>query len=321
MNNLQQIQGVTFENTNEYDRGQVVGYHSKPSPIFRNKALPVDVQGLKSEDRRVIKMEGEEAVSKYTIGFEIEKTVLFRSAVKEYPLFCGFERDGSCGYEAVTHVLPLLPKSLWRTKVFNMFKQAEKIIDDRYSPSDHKCGGHITIAVDGMSGYELQQAIRKNAGIIYALFRMRLSNNYCRFDIFMDADEPRGLSVHNSSKYRVSKVMTDCLEFRIPSRVQSVKQMMRRYELMYEIVDFSINNPNGSFSTLLKKVTPIIKSMYEGDMEKVNEILSISKSFRKMILTKKVNKEVIRYVDKFRQLDARVYYDRNVYTNNNNEIF
>lgn len=59
--------------------------------------------------------------------------------------------------------------------------------------------------------------------------------------------------------------------------------MFRRYELMYEIVDFSIEKPNGRFSTLLNKVKPIILSMYEGDTAKVDMILSLAKDFYKFV--------------------------------------
>jgi hypothetical protein len=91
--------------------------------------------------------------------------------------------------------------------------------------------------------------------------------------------------------------------------------MMRRYELMYELLDFSINNPNGSHNTFLKKVTPIVKSMYSNDESKVTEIMSLSKSFRKMIITHKVNRDVIAFCDPMRRLDAQKWYDRDLLTN------
>jgi hypothetical protein len=317
MNNLQQIQGVTFENTNDYGRGQVVGYHSKPSPIFRNKALPVDVQGLKSEDRRVIKMDGDEAVSKYTIGFEIEKTRLYRGAVQEYPLFCGFERDSSCGYEAVTHILPLLPKSMWRTKVFNMFKEAERIIDDRYSPSDYSCGGHITIAVDGMTGDELMAKIRPYASILLSVFRKRLTNRYCNGNPQMLPAGAVGINTR-SGKYSVAKNTGFGIEFRIPSRVQSVKQMIRRYELMYEMVDACMNDvPYASF---IRKIKPILLSMYEGETAKVDRLIDLAKHLRKFILTGKVTAQVVAHLEGWGRSSGRYgayrqWYDRNLQRN------
>lgn len=308
--------GIQYQNDHITSRGRVATYHGKPSPREMQKgAKQSDIAALKTADKRNFISVGDDVNAKFTIGFEIEKNQLSRGAVRQYPLFAGFERDGSCGYEAVTNILPLLPAGQWRNKVYNMFVEAGRIIEDAYSPSDYRCGGHITIGVEGMNGYELQQAIRKNAGIIYALFRKRLSNGFCRYDIFMDALNAQGLYVNNPFKYRVSKVMDNCVEFRLPSRVQSVKQMMRRYELFYEIVDFSVNNPNGSYTSLLKKVTPIIKSMYAGDMDKVNEILDLAKAFRTMILTKKVNRKVLPFVDPRNDLDVQQYYDRDLQQN------
>lgn len=283
-------QGIVYTTTGQTERGQVSNYHRKPQPLFLNKTKhAVDVAGLKkAEQRTAIKFEGGDYEAKFTIGFEVEKNQLSRNAVKEYELFCGFERDGSCGYEAVTHVLPLLPAGKWRTKVFDLMHKAEKIIDDRYSPSDRRCGGHITIAADGLTGEQLRAAVRKNSGIILALFRNRLENRYCSGnnrmqDIYAD-------------RYQVSLAKGNCLEFRLPSRFESVKQMMRRYELMYELVNYSVNKPNGSHEAFLKTITPIVVSMYNGDTDKANEVLRLAKLFRTYILKGEVHQDIVRYL-------------------------
>jgi len=237
------------------------------------------VSGLKGADlKTAINFDGADYVSRFTIGFEVEKNELSRNAVREYELFCGFERDPSCGYEAVTHVLPLLPAGKWRTKVFDMMHKAEKIIDDSFSPSNENCGGHITIGVDGLTGRELREAIRKNAGIVLALFKHRLRNSYC-------SNNNRLQDISTGTRYEVALPKGDCLEFRLPSRFESVKQMMRRYELFYELVDFSVNKPNGSHDAFLRRVKPIVLSMYNGEADKVDHIFSVAKRFRKYILT------------------------------------
>ena len=289
------MSGVIYTTTGQRDRAVVQSYHHKPSPLFLNKTKhAVDVAGLKKADQRnAIKFEGQDIEAKFTIGFEVEKNQLHRGAVREYELFCGFERDGSCGYEAVTHVLPLLPSGQWRTKVYDMMHKAEKIIDDRYSPSDRRCGGHITIAVDGMSGDQLREAVRKNSGIIYALFRNRLKNNYCSYNNRMQSYN----ECNNwHSKYQIALVKGNCLEFRVPSRFESVKQMMRRYELFYEVVNFSIATPNGSHDALMRKVQPIITSMYNGDLVKAGEVLGLAKYFRAYILKGEIHQDISQYL-------------------------
>jgi hypothetical protein len=282
--------GIEYKITGQRERGEVAGYHRKPQPLFLNKSkYGVDVSGLKKVDQKAIKFDGIEFASKYTIGFEVEKNQLSRNAVREYELFCGFERDGSCGYEAVTHVLPLLPAGQWRTKVYDMMHKAEKIIDDRFSPSDRRCGGHITIAVDGIDGAELLRQVRKNAGIVLALFRHRLTNRFCGDNRRMETD-------FYGDRYQVALVKGVCLEFRLPSRFESVKQMMRRYELMFHLVDFSIQNPNGSFDTFMKRVQPVILSMYNGDADKANKVMTLAKHFQKYINTGEVSDSIREYL-------------------------
>lgn len=300
--------GLIYKITGNTSRGQVSNYHSKPSPLKLNKTMfKVDIAGLKAiEQRAAIKFDGVEFESKFTIGMEVEKNQLSRGAVREYELFCGFERDGSCGYEAVTHILPLLPAGKWRTKVFDMMHKAEKIIDDRFSPSDKRCGGHITIGVEGMTGDEIREAMRLNTGIILSLFRKRLNTKYCgsnrrlqgigesEIDSWTGCYEYRSNEIH--CKYQTALVKDNCLEFRVPSRFESVKQMMRRYELFYEVINFSINKPNGSHDSLMKIVKPIVLSMYNGDVDKCEEVIRLSKHFRKFILDGTVHQDITEFL-------------------------
>lgn len=290
--------GIIYRNTGERSRGQIAHYHGKPSPLHHGKTPHrADIAGLKkAEQRNVLHFDGSEYSSRFTIGFEIEKNSLHRAAVKEYPLLCGFERDGSCGYEAVTHILPLLPAGQWRNKVFDLFVQAEKIIDDRYSPSNKQCGGHITVAVQGLTGDELREKIRKNCGIILALFRKRLDNSYCNHNRRLQSYSDNSHAGGWHSKYQTALVKGNTLEFRLPSRVESVKQMIRRYELFYEVVNFSINSPSGSHDALLKRIDPIILSMYNGDRDKADEVLRLSKHFRKYIITGERHQDIISFV-------------------------
>jgi len=267
-------------------RGAVHGYHDKPHPLMLSKgAKKMDVANLKSAQKSsLLVMNGSDIDSRFTIGFEVEKNSLSRGAVKVYELFCGFERDGSCGYEAVTHVLPLLPASTWRTKVFDMMHKAQRIIDDSYSPSDNRCGGHITMGVEGMTGDEIREAVRKYSGIVYALFRYRFKSQYCRYNARLEKanswdtpyDERTQFENGWHNKYQVGLAKDNTFEFRLPSKFESVKQMMRRYELMFELLNVSVNKPNTPYKTFLKNIRPLIVSMYEGDEAKADKVIAIS---------------------------------------------
>jgi hypothetical protein len=290
------FQGIVYENTDEWGRDSVQAYHRGPSPRDLSKTShSVDVAGLPSKARRDIITFNGEHTSRFKVGFEIEKNRLHRGAVKEYPLFKGFEHDSSCGvtsgrqgFEAITNILPLLPAGKWRNKVFNMFVQAEKIIEDKYSPSNARCGGHMTLSVDGFTAYEVQQRIRKYSGIMYALYRRRLSNAYCNGDVFMDAENRVGASHY---KYCITKVDGNLLEFRLPTRITGVKQLMRRYELAYEMLSYAFNT-NGTYAKFIEKVRPIIVSMYDGDAEKAEQIIELSFHMQRAIDRKKINSEV-----------------------------
>jgi len=301
------MQGLQFtlqgKGRNKYgdlvSRGQVQGYHLKPHAVDISKgAHRVDIAGLKkAEQRDVILSEGNEFAAKFTLGIEVEKNSLHRSAVKEYPLLCGFERDGSCGYEAVSHILPLLPAGQWRTKVFDLFVQAEKIIDDRYSPSDKRCGGHMTLGVAGMTGDQLREAVRNFSGIVMALFRKRLKNSYCKHNLRMQAwDDNTGHFNGWASKYQMALVKDNVLEFRVVARFQSVKQVMRRYELMYELVNFSVNNPGGSHETFLKRVAPIVLSMYNGNREEADKVIDYARKFQKFINSGAIHPDIAEFL-------------------------
>ena len=280
--------GITYTTTGEQSRSRMNRYHGKPSVLDHSYgATEIDVKNIKSKVTNV-GLRVANYRSNYTIGFEIEKSEFGRGQRKEYALIQGYERDGSCGVEAVTNILPLLPPSQWRNKIFDMVYKAKGIMDDERSPSSQRCGGHITIGVNDMDGHDLNEKVRLNASILLALFRKRLKNGYVKHNLRMqpyyDNDGVRTSHFNGwCRKYQIALVKRNCLEFRVPNRISSYKQMFRRYELMYEIVDFSITKPNGRFDSLLKKAKPIILSMYEGDTAKVDMILSLAKDFRKFV--------------------------------------
>jgi hypothetical protein len=308
--------GINYTLTGERERGIVQNYHRKPDTRFQHVGgKRSDVTGLKKVDAESTLLsytdtDGTESLkSRFSVGFEVEKTALHRGAVKEYELFCGFERDGSCGYEAVTNILPLLPPCTWRTKVYDMMHKATKIIDDRYSPSDKRCGGHVTIAVHDMNGDEIREHVRKYSGLILAMFRNRLSNYYCKQNMNMLSSDESSSDMLNGwhSKYQLALVKGKLLEFRIVSRFQSVKQMMRRYEFFYELVNYAIN-VKGSYANFCKRIRPLLISMYDGDTAKADEMIELSKHMQKMINTGKINKYTKEYADpngyNTRQYDA-----------------
>jgi len=316
--------GVEYTTSGDENRAYVGSYHHCSRVGMRNLNIcaPRDVVGLPRVEQRNVALESSPFISsKFTIGFEIEKNRFHRNAVMEYPLLAGFEEDSSCGttssrrgYEAVTNILPLVAPSVWRNKVFNMFTQAEKIIDDRYSPSNTRCGGHMTIRVEGMTSDELMKRMRKFSGLFYAMFRYRLKNTYCSRNVAMlSSEEGREVANYNDvvggfsigEKYSVVNQKRDGLiEYRLPSRITSVKQLMRRYEIMYQMVNFAVNKPNSTFTSFLKACRPTLRMMYKNNMEcSVEFIERLAIEMQKVIRTNKVHLAVAHFF--LRQSDTR----------------
>ncbi len=300
---------ITYTTEGNDDRGRMLTYgwakrNGLPYRMFDKTPFQHDIKHLPHNELNLttnVTADGE-IESKFTIGFEIEKNSFHRNAVKEYPLFSHFETDGSCGVEAITNVLPLIGRSVWRNKVLSMFSEARDIVSDEFSPSNRDCGGHINLAVKGMSGDELADALRPFSGIIYALYRFRLKRSWCQANIFMDTNEGDWEGLRNHVKYQVCRIESNRVEFRLPSRIKSVTDLNLRYRLMYEIVNYAVNKPNGTHRGLLSKLKPILMMMYNNDAEKVAEVMELSKHFRKMLMTRKINHAVKPFVDQYGRL-------------------
>jgi len=331
MSNLNQVlaqivdtnAGIQYTTTGESIRGRVVGYHQKASPLFLNRgAKKSDVSTLSPRDISNVIM-GDNIQSRFTIGFEVEKNELHRASIKEHELFCGLETDSSCGYEAVTHILPLLPPSKWRNKVFDMMHKAEKIIDSRYSRCDDTrhdgdarvstCGGHATISCHGMSARELMEKTRKFSGIIYSVFRGRLLNRYCSENLRMHASTSGdGYSdvINGWSRPMVALPKDNgCLEYRIVAKFESVNDMKRRYELFYAIMDTAINRPSTSTKAFLKSIRPILVGMYNGDEATADERIADAIDFQLWIDKAIITERTLVWLTAKNRRDLREYYD------------
>jgi len=295
--------GIKYDIENNPNRARIYGWHSRQAPRVKDLSVGAeDVDVKKITSKVTYDSWSKKYDSKYKIGFEIEKNTIGDYYRREYALVKGYERDISCGvergingHEAITNILPLVPNSLWRMKVYDLIFKAKGIMNDSSSPSNYRCGGHITVSVKGLDADELLQKVRLNASILMAIFTKRLKNNYCKYNLRMQDGFDHGVDYFNGwdNKYQLALVKRGgLLEFRLPNRVSSHKSLFRRYEMMYEIIDFSIEKPNGNFNTLLNKVKPIMLAMYDGDVDKVSDRLKWAKHFRKFVLDGTIHQSI-----------------------------
>ena len=175
-----------------------------------------------------------------------------------------------------------------------MFHQAKHIIEDEFSPSNTDCGDHITLSAHGLTSTQLFEKVRKYSGLIMSLYRLRLTNAYVKYNMTMQTVARNWINAQHCrhgeietgyhSKYCFCKIGDNgTIEFRVPPRVQSVKQLMRRYELFFELVDCAVSEV--PYSVFLNRVRPIIASMYPNQQEKVDSIIRDSRKFQKFIDT------------------------------------
>jgi hypothetical protein len=150
-------------------------------------------------------------------------------------------------------------------------------------------GGHTTICVAGMDSQELLRKVREYSGLLYALYRGRLNNSYCRADMRMNG--------RYQDRYSVALAKSGgCVEFRLPSAIPSVTSLIRRYEIFYLMLDFAINRSTIHFSVFLNKCKPIVLRMYDYNQDRADMILGLAKDFQHYINTGNIRQSIRQYV-------------------------
>ena len=246
----------------EPDRGVISRYHGSPDEV--------KYRGL----------------SPFLIGFEVEKTSIFGyrhegGEIGERELFAGWELDGSCGVEGVTHCYDLLDPI-----VMEMFEgHVDDASDVLAEPCDKTCGGHINISWLNRTPREALSAFKVYAPLWYALFRKRLNNTYCREDKKI---EDRGI------KYSPVRCKSFGIELRLPSRVINGKHLLRRARLV--AITCRAMEENWSFNRLVRESRSILlKEAYNGDRKRYAKALRLARHFRIWMLDGIVHPDINEY--------------------------
>ena len=178
-------------------------------------------------------------LSKYTIGFEVEKDCLddgnqdAGSLIEQQPLFSHWETDSSCGIEGITNVY-----SLDNAEVF-----INHVRNSNYTnlETNGRCGGHINFA---HRENKLQYwHIRPWLGLIFSMWKKRLNNQYSSCN--KKLNPYRGTDHHYGALVEKGRMRNNTrFELRLPNRVKDGDTLIRRFKLMQaliECVDHYIN--------------------------------------------------------------------------------
>lgn len=258
--------------------------------------------------------------AEFKIGIEIEKNSIMGydsegEEIGEYDLFKGFETDSSCGVEAITNILPLDEiGSDNENRVFDMFEEARDVIDEEEMASD--CGGHMTVSysknlahkiVKGRDEelseyfshqYTLREKMRINSSILYALYRYRLKNDFCSKD--------KDIKQKNPARYSaVLPKSNGTVEFRLFSRIKNVEQLKLRYRLMYKLMDHSLNK-GSSYSVFILSIMPILREMYNGNDDKLKQVLKLSYKFKSFFELGYVDEEVKEFLSEYYKSKSKI---------------
>lgn len=232
-----------YDSENGVQNGDAVicDYHGSPAPV--------EVFG--ADDVR------------YRVGFEVEKSALTPVASD---LWAGFEEDSSCGYEAITNILPLTTDAAYNGDTLSAMRDAASVLDEEAS-SD--CGGHVTISDCERTSEDLAVAFRTRAGFVYAPWAYRLRNQYCGGE---NPEKHRLLPVLNregTDKYSPMNVKPFGVEWRLPNAVTSADCLVNRYRYFAAIVE-TFGMP---WTDAVAYIRPFMVALYDGDEVKAEQRL------------------------------------------------
>jgi hypothetical protein len=218
----------------------------------------------------------------YAIGFEVEKKEINGcDSAGEYcgsrPLFCGVETDASCGVEAISHIYSLDDDG-WETFRNHVRQSSDWLHED----TDETCGGHVNISGPKVS----LERIRRYAGLVYALYRFRLTNSYSCQD--------KGLKGGGGERYCPIRMKRGTLaEFRLVSRVKNAEQIQWRFQFFRVLVECL--HEERSFRYFMEKSRPLIREAYP-DKEKRAEIRTFARHFNRYLQEGIIHSSIARFI-------------------------
>jgi hypothetical protein len=235
------------------------------------------------------------------IGFEVEK-IRFGDAcshgdyVGTYEIFSHYETDASCGVEAITHILPLgAPDSDAEKFVFKMIDDAKDIIDAEHNSN---CGGHVNVSCTLPSfsdTADMYERIRGATGILYAIYRDRLRNDYSSSNKRIKMYRDQKSNEYHARCSGPVNLKEKCVEFRLPYRVRHTQQLKNRYRLMYQLLNATLIK-NLNFEQTFDRCAPILEQMYEDSQISIEDIKTLSFQFHEFIVDGRIHPNIVNYI-------------------------
>ena len=200
--------GDAYTNEEAYYDGRIRDYHCTPEGQYFLKSDPKDI------------------LSKFTIGFEVEKSSVdgynaCGDPVETEDLFAGWETDSSCGVEGITNIY-----GLNNLEIFKDHVNESAYVDEETS---HRCGGHINIC-DNSKTIQYWH-LKSWCGLWWAMYRNRLRNDYSGGNKKVCPYASRGGQRYQAIREKGINGGKQLFELRLPNRVRTGDQLIRRFQL------------------------------------------------------------------------------------------
>jgi hypothetical protein len=240
--------GVAYTDMDAALEGCIRDYHCTPAGNHFIKADPNDV------------------LSKFTIGFEVEKSSVDGNnecgeQVDDQPLFAGWETDSSCGVEGITHVYSLNNLKDFSNHVYN-----SPYVDEETSS---RCGGHINIC-DTTNTIKYWH-IKSWCGLWWAMYRKRLRNDYSGGNKKVCPYESRGGQRYQAIREKTMS-SNQLFELRLPNRVRNGDQLIRRFKLSQTWMRCIHAYATEDWTYSTRKYTDVVKGVPDWAYDNNNEV-------------------------------------------------
>jgi hypothetical protein len=199
------------------------------------------------------------------IGYEIEKEdrdALECMHIDTFEQLCPKwrkESDGSLnestGYELISPAFELNPE-----RIREYIEERPTLVRHINAEKSERCGGHINVSEDGLSGRELFDRVKGYTPLFHALYYKRIDKNYTKAKSNED--------LKHGDKYQSIRIHGNRIELRIISAVPNVNTLIWRTRLIEHMMNNQTDDPRKVFFDFCDAASPLhalIGEMYQTD--------------------------------------------------------
>lgn len=219
----------------------------------------------------------------WSVGFEVEKededmVQIDADKIHNDTAWCK-EKDASLddatGYELISPILSLMDTKY----ITNSITSVKDLINGNYTSS---CGGHIHIGHNEYSPDEIFEGLSGYFPLFYAMYEKRMEQTYCKA-------KKKTEMAYKKDKYSAFYVRDVTVEFRIPSAVKNVSNLLWRLAFMQIICKGFCKSETQVLKDLVNcksKLHKHLRKVYSAEqiLDKANKFVKYSRVYNDFII-------------------------------------